>query len=98
MCGYFCIGFIDFMFTGKTLIDYISLFSPCNLKKMIVWFWNIVKIIESNPIETIYRTNLTDKTKFIFNEISKIENYFNQKIKERKLNSKKLSKYVAAFD
>ena len=21
MCGYFCIGFIDFMLTGKTLID-----------------------------------------------------------------------------
>ena len=27
-----------------------------------------------------------------------MENYFNQEIKERKLNSKKLSKYVAAFD
>ena len=28
MCGYFCIGIIDFMFVGKTLIDYVSLFSP----------------------------------------------------------------------
>ena len=28
MCGYFCIGFIDFMLAGKTLIDYKSLFSP----------------------------------------------------------------------
>ena len=27
MCGYFCIGFIDFMLVGKTLIDYTSLFS-----------------------------------------------------------------------
>ena len=26
MCGYFCIGFFDFMLAGKTLIDYISLF------------------------------------------------------------------------
>ena len=26
MCGYFCIGLIDFMFAGKTLIDYTSLF------------------------------------------------------------------------
>ena len=43
-------------------------------------------------------TNLTDQTKFRLNEISKIENYFNQEVKEKKLNSKKLSKYVAAFD
>ena len=28
MCGYFCIGFIDFMFAGKTLMDCNSLFSP----------------------------------------------------------------------
>ena len=55
---------------------------------------------ECNSIETIDRTNLTDQTKFRLNEISKIENYFNQEIKERKLkkNSKKLSKYVAAFN
>ena len=26
MCGYFCIGFIDLMFAGKTLTDYTSLF------------------------------------------------------------------------
>ena len=24
MCGYFCIGFIDFMFAGKSLIDFTS--------------------------------------------------------------------------
>ena len=28
MCGYFCIAFIDFMFKGKTLIEYTNLFSP----------------------------------------------------------------------
>ena len=28
MCGYFCIGFIDFMINGKTLLDYRNLFSP----------------------------------------------------------------------
>ena len=33
MCGYFCIGFIDFMFAGKSLIDFTSLFSPYNFKK-----------------------------------------------------------------
>ena len=33
MCGYFCIGFIDFMLKGKTLTEYINLFSPNNFKK-----------------------------------------------------------------
>ena len=28
ICGYFRTGLIDFMFAGKTLIDYTSLFSP----------------------------------------------------------------------
>ena len=43
-------------------------------------------------------TNLTDQTKFILNEITKIENYFNQEINQRKTFIKKLSKYVAASD
>ena len=30
MCGYFCIGFIDFMLKGKTLTEYTNLFSPNN--------------------------------------------------------------------
>ena len=33
MCGYFCIGFIDFMLAGKTLIDYTNLFSPHDFNK-----------------------------------------------------------------
>ena len=28
MCGYFCIGFIDFMLKGKSLLDDTNLFSP----------------------------------------------------------------------
>ena len=27
MCGYFCIGFTDFMLKGKNLLDYTNLFS-----------------------------------------------------------------------
>ena len=27
MCGYFCIGFIDFMLKFKSLLDYTNLFS-----------------------------------------------------------------------
>ena len=33
VCGYFCIGFIDFMFAGKTLIDFTSLFSPYDFEE-----------------------------------------------------------------
>ena len=33
MCGYFCNGFIDFMFKGQTLTEYTNLFSPNDFKK-----------------------------------------------------------------
>ena len=33
MCGYFCIGFIDFMLKDKTLRDYTDLFSPSDYEK-----------------------------------------------------------------
>ena len=33
MCGYFCIGCIDFMLTGKTLTKFTNLLSPNNFKK-----------------------------------------------------------------
>ena len=33
MCGYFCIGFIDFMFVRRSLIHFTSLFSPYDFKK-----------------------------------------------------------------
>ena len=33
MCGYFCIEFINYMFDGKSLIDFTSLFSLHDFKK-----------------------------------------------------------------
>ena len=33
ICGYFCVGFIDFTLVGKTLTDFANLFSPNNFKK-----------------------------------------------------------------
>ena len=36
MCGYFCIGFIDFMLNGNNLTDFTNLFSPNDFKKMII--------------------------------------------------------------
>ena len=38
MCGCFCIGFIDFKFSGKTLNEYTSLFSPYDFLKK--WQYN----------------------------------------------------------
>ena len=53
---------------------------------------------ESNSIEAIDKTNLTNQTKFRLDEISKIENYFIEEINQRKSCSKKLRTYVAVFD
>ena len=33
MCGYFCIRFVDFMFNGNSLTDFVNLFSLNNFKK-----------------------------------------------------------------
>ena len=33
MCGYKCIGFIDFMIAGMTLTEFTNLFSPNSFKK-----------------------------------------------------------------
>ena len=33
MCGYFCIGFINFMLADKKLTDYTNFFSPYDFKK-----------------------------------------------------------------
>ena len=48
---------------------------------------------ESSSIETLTNTHLSD-----LNEINKIKDYFNSEIQERKIISRKLSKYIAAFD
>ena len=36
MCGYFCIGFINFILNGNSLTDYTNLFSPNDLKKTMI--------------------------------------------------------------
>ena len=35
ICGFFCIGFIDFMFKDKSSLNYTNLFSLNEYKKMI---------------------------------------------------------------
>ena len=34
MCGYFCIGFIDFIVKGKSILDYTNLFFSIDYEKM----------------------------------------------------------------
>ena len=97
MCGYFCIGFIDFMLASKTLTDYTDLFSPHDLKKkknnnIILSKMNKSNFIESNSLETIDKTVLSEQTKFQLSEITGIENNFYQEINQRKSCSKKLNK------
>ena len=53
---------------------------------------------ESNSIQTTDRTNLTEQTKTRLDKITEIENYLYKEIIQRKSCSKKLRKYVAAFD
>ena len=53
-CGYFCIGFIGYMFEGKNLTNFMNLFSPHNYKK---WWYNFkifddkcLKMAECNSV------------------------------------------------
>ena len=46
----------------------------------------------------INEINLSEQTKFRLSKIIGIENYFHQEINQRKLCSKKFSKYITAFD
>ena len=49
-------------------------------------------------MDEIDKTKLNEQAKIILNKISEIENYFHEEINQRKSCSKKLSKYVTAFD
>ena len=49
MCGYFRIGFIDFMLKGKRLLDYINLLSPNkyeNNDKILLKYFSITKKVK----------------------------------------------------
>ena len=99
----FCIGFIGFMLAGKKLTDYTNLFSPYDFKNndnivSIISKMNKSNSIECNSIETIDKTDLSERTKFRLDEISKIENYFIKEINQRKSCSSKLNKYIAVFE
>ena len=50
-----------------------------------------------SEVTNIY-SSLSDQTKFRLDGINKIKDYFDSEIQERKTVSKKLSKYIVAFD
>ena len=62
MCGYFCIGFIDFMLKGKSLLEYTNLFSPNEYKK------------NDNTILKYFQQNI-NKCKYIVTFAINIENF-----------------------
>ena len=90
MCGYFCIGFINYMVEGKSLTDFTNLFFLFQ-NRMVEC--NSIEYIEHNSIDT---SNLNNQ-QFRLNKISEIEDFFITEIKERELTSKKLSKYISFF-
>ena len=59
---------------------------------------DFTSLFSSFDFEKIPSSNLSDQTKFRLNEINKIKDNFNSEIQEKKTMSKKLSKYITAFD
>ena len=57
---------------------------------------NELTSVETHP--NLNAIPLNDQTRFRLNEINKIKDYFHSEIQESKIMSKKLSKYIAAFD
>ena len=54
--------------------------------------------LECNSLEEIDKTVSSEQTKLRLSKIIGIENYVYQEINQRKSCSKKLNKYIAAFD
>ena len=58
MCGYFCIGFIEFMLAGKNLTDFTNLFSSYHFKKnndiiLNYFLGNVYKRLNAIPMKHI---------------------------------------------
>ena len=76
MCGYFCIEFINYMLKGKTLLDILIYFLLMILKRTIKLLKEYVRM---NNLE------LTDVNKYRLDEINKIKEYFEMKLKKEKI-------------
>ena len=97
ICGYFCIGLIDFMAVGKTLVDFTSLFSPCDFEKNDCIILSYFKD-EWMQFHWNWQNKLDYQTKYKLNKITKIKNYFIEEVNQRKSCIKILNRYVTTFD
>ena len=85
MSGYFCIGFIDFMFKGKALTDFTNMFSWNDFKKnddtILKLFFNLslkmAESVECNSTES-YSNETSDfnNQQFRLSKINEIKDYF----------------------
>ena len=84
MCGYFFIGFIDFMVAGKKLTYFTNLFSLDDFKKNddITFF--------SSKMNEINKINLSEQTKFRLSEITGIEIYSKSGDQSKKIMHQKI--------
>ena len=105
MCGYFCIGFIDFMLAKKTLTEFTNLFSPNNFK---LFYQQCLKMDKCNSIEHDFHktpnmylnlnANISNEQQLRLNKTNEITDYSLAEIRERELISKNLSKYTTSFE
>ena len=70
MCGYFCNGFIDFMFAGKTLTDFTNPFSPNNLSN-----WQQLRLNKINEIKDSFVAEIK-KRELVSKRLSKYIAFF----------------------
>ena len=80
MCAFYCVAFTECMLSGKTLLDYINLFSPneYNMNNKIIYKYFKDKYVKSQvQIKKAYKTR---------------QNYLFEELNHNDLISKKLKK------
>ena len=81
MCGYFCIGFIDFMLKDKSFLDHTNLFSHNEYEKndkIILQYWKFEKpeisyLLEKTLVLSIICSKEKNEDETIFKEEESIE-------------------------
>ena len=63
MCGFYCITFIEYMLSGKTLLDYTNLFSPNDYKKNDKIIYKFLKINMTEKASLEFRLRKIDETR-----------------------------------
>ena len=100
MCGYFCIGFFNFMFKDKSLKDFTDLFLRHILKKWQTFLSYKQNINSKKPhrCETkhIY-LQLGNTVWFTFSRIKQLHDFFIAEINYRQRISEKLNRYITVL-